>query len=132
MENNCIGKVYFQFFISQRIGKALINLQISGLPPLTKATEVSPTNLRARLGRAWSRAKTTYYTCAIKDIDIALATSPLDLRAIQLKAYFTFLRTDFEDAFVQNQRGIPKRKMPNGFLIGAMQVILFMKFCFWS
>lgn len=83
---------------------------------------MTPTDLRALCSRSWCFAKCANYPCALKDINKALNAHPEDIPAMQLKAHYTYLNTDFESAMVINYRGISKRKQPDLFLKGVMQV----------
>ncbi|GLV35669.1 uncharacterized protein CBL_01180 [Carabus blaptoides fortunei] len=93
------------------------------LQPFAKAVEVTPKDLRTLCSRSWCFAKCANYPCALKDINNALDAHPEDIPAMQLKAHYTYLNTDFESAMVINYRGIDKRKQPDLFAKGVMQCI---------
>lgn len=62
------------------------------------------------------------YKSAIQDIANALEIDPVQLTVLAHKARLTYLNCEFEEGLVQNVRLMLKRKKPDYFTMGVMDV----------
>ncbi|CAG9854091.1 unnamed protein product [Phyllotreta striolata] len=89
----------------------------------------TPNDKKTLIDRARARARCNNYLGALEDIANALKIDPLDLIALAEKAHTTFLNTHFEEALIQNQRLLPRRKKPDYFFLGALKCIATLEQC---